>query len=345
MAKEETPFIIPTVDISPYLKDPTSPESAKVIDDIRAACLSTGFFQLLGHGVPLTLQKSVFDAAARFFALPREQKLAIRANKSTGFKGYDVMASQSYQTDVLPDLKEGFVCGVDPVNGPPEGSEGRFFAAPNLWPPAEVLDPAEFRTPVEEYAAAMMKLCGTVLDVVAATLPYGPDVFDGFMANDPACPLRLLHYPPTPTDDSEAGEKRRQAQLGSSAHTDFSAVTLLLQDEHEGLEVLHQATGEWKLVPPNKDAYVVNLGDMMHKLTDGLYKSSMHRVLNRNKTDRYSVVFFFDGNRDYKLGSLAAAASRGKSAIQNDAGIMTAEEYMFDRLNFSYGRHETKASA
>jgi isopenicillin N synthase-like dioxygenase len=171
-----------------------------------------------------------------------------------------------------------------------------------------------------------------VLDLIAATLPYGPHVFDEMRAQDPACPLRLLHYPPTPAEDP------KKRQLGSSAHTDFSAITLLMQDEHEGLEVLDHSTGEWVLVPPNKDAYVVNLGDMMHKLLNGLYQSSTHRVVNRNKTDRYSVVWFFDGNLDFKLKPLSASGLEGK-----EDPVMTCEQYMFDRLNFSYGRHEVKA--
>ncbi|KAB8532595.1 hypothetical protein FH972_025540 [Carpinus fangiana] len=95
----------------------------------------------------------------------------------------------------------------------------------------------------------MSKLCSTVLDVVAATPLYGPCIFDEFQANEPACPLRLLHYPPTPTH--VPGKKR---QLGASAHTDFGAVILLLQDEHPGLEVLDQEMGGWVGVPPRKGA-------------------------------------------------------------------------------------------
>jgi len=325
-----SPFYIPSVDITPYLTDPDSTEGQQVIDDIRSACLSTGFFQLLGHGVSPSLQASVFEAAAKFFALPTDIKMALKASAKSGFKGYDVMASQSYETDVLADLKEGFVMGVDHDKNDPHVIAKRFFTGPNTWPPAETLAPELFQEPMKEYYQAMSKLCSLVLELLAATLPYGPHVFDEFNENEPACPLRLLHYPPTPAEDS------RKRQLGSSAHTDFGAVTLLLQDEHEGLEVLDRDTGNWVLVPPNKDAYVVNLGDMMSKLTGGVYKSSMHRVVNRNKTDRYSVVFFFDGNRDFKLSPLGAGPESQKEAV------MTAEEYMFDRLNFSYGKHETK---
>ena len=327
-------FYIPSVDLTPYLNDPNSSAAQKVIDDIREACLSTGFFQITGHGVSHSLQASVFEAAAKFFALPFDEKMALSAKRNSGYKGYDVMASQSYQTDVLPDLKEGFVTGADLPADDPRVLGKRFFAAPNTWPSEDLLAPEEFREPVEAYYKAMMKLCGVVLDLVAATLPYGPHIFDEFRAHEPACPLRLLHYPPTPA------EEPTKRQLGSSAHTDFSAITLLLQDEHEGLEVLDQTTGEWALVPPNKDGYVINLGDMMHKLTQGVYKSSMHRVVNRNKTDRYSVVFFFDGNLDFKLKPLGATGLEEK-----EDAIMTAEEYMFDRIKFSYGRHESKASA
>jgi isopenicillin N synthase-like dioxygenase len=205
----------------------------------------------------------------------------------------------------------------------------RFIASPNVWPPEEQLPRSDFREPLEAYYEAMLSLAGVVLDLVAATLPYGPHVFDGFTDNNPACPLRLLHYPPTKMP--VAGEL---PQLGSSAHTDFGAITLLLQDEHEGLEVLDQATGEWHLLPPRKDAYVVNLGDMMSKMTAGHYKSSMHRVINRNKTDRYSVVFFFDGNRDFKLKPLGTTDVDEKET-------MTAEEYMYERINFTY-RHENE---
>ena len=325
-----SPFYIPSVDITPYLTDPDSTEGQQVIDKIRSACLSTGFFQLLGHGVSLSLQASVFEAAAKFFALPADIKMALKASAKSGFKGYDVMASQSYEKDVLADLKEGFVMGIDHDENDPRVLAKRFFTGPNTWPSAEILAPKLFKEPMKEYYQAMSKLCSLVLELLAATLPYGPHVFDEFNENEPACPLRLLHYPPTPAEDA------RKRQLGSSAHTDFGAITLLLQDEHEGLEVLDRDTGNWVLVPPNKDAYVVNLGDMMSKLTGGVYKSSMHRVVNRNKTDRYSVVFFFDGNRDFKLSPLGAGPESQKEAA------MTAEEYMFDRLNFSYGKHETK---
>ena len=101
-----TPFYIPTVDISPYLADPSSPEADKIIAEVRAACISTGFFQITGHGIPHSLQKDIFDAAAAFFALPFDEKKKLDAKSTVGHRGYDVLASQSYEADVMPDLKE-----------------------------------------------------------------------------------------------------------------------------------------------------------------------------------------------------------------------------------------------
>ena len=337
-------FYLPSVDISPYLEDPSSAAAGRIVDDIREACLSTGFFQLLGHGVPKSLQNSVFQAAAKFFALPLDTKVALSA-KNPGYRGYDIMASQSYEADVLPDLKEGFFMGHDLSPDHPHVQAKRYFAGPNAWPPSEVLAPEDFQRPCERYHEAMMRLSEVVLALVASTLPYGPRIFDEFRGPEPACPLRLLHYPPTTTTTASAKGGAGKRQLGASAHTDFSCVTLLLQDEHEGLEVLDESTQSWVLVPPNPAAYVVNLGDMMSKMTQGRYKSGMHRVLNRNRTDRYSVVFFHDGNLDCKLRPLGSKMTTdGGRDKDEDEGAMTAEEYMYDRMNFSYSKHENPES-
>ena len=102
----ESSFYVPTVDIGPYLADPSSPAAEHILDDIRRACQTTGFFQIVGHGISRQLQKSIFDAAAAFFALPFDKKKKLDAKTTIGHRGYDVLASQSYEDGVLPDLKE-----------------------------------------------------------------------------------------------------------------------------------------------------------------------------------------------------------------------------------------------
>lgn len=332
--KPSSSFYLPSVDITPFLEDPTSLAAQQVVNDVRAACISTGFFQMTGHGVPASLQQSIFDAAANFFKLPQEVKTKLNAKGNLGFRGYDPMSSQLYEDDVLPDLKEGFFLGQDISPEDPRAVARRFFMGPNVWPPVELLAPEDFKEPAEKYYEAMTKLCHVVLDLIAATLPYGPHVFDELKANDPACPMRLLHYPQTRAAAKAQEGEAQKRQLGSSAHTDFGAVTLLLQDEHPGLEVQDRETGEWIGVPPNPEAYVVNMGDMISLITGGLYKSSIHRVVNKNPTDRFSVVYFFDGNIDFKLYPLEVVHGKGSG---EDGKAPTVEEHMIERTMASYG--------
>lgn len=99
-------FYVPTIDVEPYLSDPDCAAASDVIDQVRAACIMTGFFQITGHGIAKHLQESVFKAAADFFALPFDEKKKLDAKMSIGHRGYDVLASQSYEEGVEPDLKE-----------------------------------------------------------------------------------------------------------------------------------------------------------------------------------------------------------------------------------------------
>jgi isopenicillin N synthase-like dioxygenase len=320
-------FEIPTVDISPFLADPDSPAAQAIIPIVRSACRSTGFFQISGHGISKDLQQAVFTGAKKFFALPYETKKALDAHSNQGLRGYDVLASQSYEDDILPDLKEGFYTGVDLPASDPRVQARRFLMGSNIWPDADLLPATEFREPVEAYHAALMALAIRVLQLIERTLPYGPGIFDEFIANDPITPMRMLHYPPARPEAERAGK----TQYGASAHTDFGAITLLLQGDSPGLEVLDSRNGEeWVPVPPNPDVYVVNVGDMLSFWTKGEYKSSVHRVINREPGDRYSVVFFFDGNGDAKLAPLDGS--------QEEEDPLTVEQHMIRRVAESYGK-------
>jgi isopenicillin N synthase-like dioxygenase len=201
----------------------------------------------------------------------------------------------------------------------------RFFMGPNVWPSTEQLPHAEMKEPAEEYYKFVYKLSETILELIFETLPQDAshrlkEFLDPSLV---AAPLRLLHYPPA--------QKTETRQLGSSAHTDFGAITLLLQDGNPGLEVLDQNTDKWIEIEPNRNSYVVNVGDMLSLWTGGRYKSSWHRVLNKNPTDRYSVVFFNDGNLDCSLSPLD-----GSKPTPGDA--TTVEEHMFKRIAESYGK-------
>ncbi|KAI2468186.1 Clavaminate synthase-like protein [Annulohypoxylon bovei var. microspora] len=324
MAVEDA-FVIPTVDISPYLEDPSSAASARVIEEVRQACVTSGFFQIVNHGLPKELRDGIFKAAETFFKLPLEEKKKMRVPVLMN-RGYELIGSQALQADTMPDLKEGFFIGQDIPADDPRSKAHPFLIGPNIFPPS-IPDEA-LKTPTEAYYAAVFALSCKVMEILARGLPYGDDVFGPFVSEDPVCSIRLLHYPPQDSTD--------ERQLGAGAHTDFGAITLLLQDSSGGLEVQHPDTQTWIPVSPNADAYVVNIGDMLAMWTKNAYKSTVHRVVNRSGRDRYSVPFFFDGNTDVELrpfdGSApAAAAARGGRAL-------TAEEHMLVRYGETYGR-------
>ncbi|KAI1134116.1 Clavaminate synthase-like protein [Hypoxylon sp. FL0543] len=324
-AENTTPFVIPTIDISPYLEDPSSAASVGVVDEVRRACVSSGFFQIVNHGVPKELRDNVIKAAETFFALPLEEKKKLRPPVLKN-RGYEVIGSQALQEGCLPDLKEGFYVGQHIPPEDPRSQAHPYLIGPNIFPrglPDEAL-----KIPTEAYYDAAFALSCKVMQILARGLPYGDDVFAPFVSGDPVCAVRLLHYPP---QDPSADER----QLGAGAHTDFGAITLLLQDSSGGLEVLDHSTNTWVPVAPDPDAYVVNIGDMLALWTKDAYKSTVHRVVNRGGRHRYSVPFFFDGNTDVELAPLDGSEP---AALGADGRVLTAEGHMLERYGTTYGR-------
>lgn len=171
------------------------------------------------------------------------------------------------------------------------------FQSPNKWPAEDLIPVVEFKKPILEYWSKLCALSTKVMRMMAEGLTYGhAQTFDEFCSS-PLAMVRLLHYTPQPNlDDND--------QFGAGAHTDFGGVTLLMQDANGGLQVKDQSTDEWIEIPPNPDAYVVNVGDILHTLTKGEYRSNIHRAINKSGSHRYSVPFFFDGNRNYVLRPL-----------------------------------------
>ncbi|KAH8904357.1 2og-Fe oxygenase family protein [Coniochaeta sp. PMI_546] len=323
---KSAPFTIPTIDISPYLQDPSSPEAKKIIEDVRNACMTTGFFSLVGHGISKELQERVFNASKAFFALPLEEKRKLSAPPLLN-RGYEQIGSQALQEDTKPDMKEGFYIGMHVSNDDIQAKLHPEMVGENIFPPqlpAEVM-----KEPTEQYYKEVFEVGCKVMEILAKGLPYGDDIFKEFLSDNPICALRLLHYPP----QVESDEK----QLGAGAHTDFGAITLLLQDDAGGLEVLNNETGDWVPVEPNADAYVVNIGDMLAMWTKNIYKSNTHRVINKSTKDRYSLPFFFDGAPDVKLAPFDGSEPVGGK-------VLTVEEHMLERFGTTYGRAKVEVA-
>ncbi|KAG6363810.1 hypothetical protein INS49_008913 [Diaporthe citri] len=320
-------FHIPTIDIAPYLEDASTDAARQVVDDVRNACMTAGFFSLVGHGIPREMQDGVLCAAKKLFDLPLAEKEALR-HPLIKNRGYEVIGAQTLQENTLPDLKEGFYIGKDlPLESDKVKAHPELLGQ-NMFPAS--LPDGDFRLPTERYYAAVLDLSMRVLEILAKGLPYGDDIFHEFVSNDPVCIMRLLHYPPQPQAQAQSqSPPRDQRQLGAGAHTDFGAITLLLQDTAGGLQVQDPHTQSWHAVEPNEDAYVVNIGDMLALWTKGIYRSAVHRVINSSGAHRYSVPFFFDGNAEAQLRPFDGSEPVG-------GRVVTVEEHMLQRLGASY---------
>ncbi|KAF2168702.1 hypothetical protein M409DRAFT_20719 [Zasmidium cellare ATCC 36951] len=314
---EEGTFTVPTIDLSEYLRQPNSECAEDVIEQIRNACATSGFFQLVGHNVPGALQQEAFAAAKAFFSLSDADKHKLRGKPG---RGYEVIGTQFLEPGKQADLKEGFFVGHEIA-----GLESSTlpFREPNVWPHEEQIPGSQFKEPLLKYHGALLQLSLIIMRVLATGMKgFDTTVFADF-CHEPIASLRLLHYPPHPDSDDET-------LVGTGAHTDFGAITLLLQDDKSGLQVLNQASNKWFDVVPQKGAYVVNVGDMLDVWTGGAYKSTVHRVINKSGGDRYSIPFFLDGNPDCTIRPLAEETGPWKIKP------FTVQEHMMSRYAASY---------
>jgi isopenicillin N synthase-like dioxygenase len=283
---------LPVIDLTPsFGADPAG--TANVAAAIDTAARRHGFFYIVGHGVPQALIDAIFDADARFFALPDEVKQRWHIDRSMGLqRGFDPIGWQSLDAGRPADLKESFYLGRDLAPDHPLVRAGTPNHGPNQWPD-EALVPG-FRSTCEAYAEALAALGHHLMGLIALGLKLPRDHFEPFLRN-PMPVLRLLHYPPQQAS-------KQDGQIGSGAHTDWGGITLLAQDNSGGLQVLatpqagdDESAPVWIDAPPLPGSFVVNLGDLMQRWTNDLYRSNLHRVVNAvSGRDRRSVAYFFD---------------------------------------------------
>ena len=284
--------------------DATSADLAKreaVAWEVHKAARETGFFYLTGHGIAPETMARQLDFARIFFEQPLETKLEVEIGKSTNLRGYDPMARQALDVDSPPDLKESLMLGRELGPDHPLVKRGVPFEGSNQWPPGI----PGFRSQMEAYTDGMANLGRKLASILALSLDLSEDYFDGGTA-EPNCAVRLLHYPPHPAN-------ARFNQLGAGAHTDWGFITILLQDGQGGLEV-QSPDGGWIRADPVPGTFVINLGDMVPRLTNGLYHSNFHRVLNNKGADRYSVATFFNPPYDYVFECAPTCLRLGEAA-------------------------------
>lgn len=312
---------LPLIDIGDLRHDDPAAHQ-KIAQQLRDACQRCGFFYIHNHGIDAELIRAVQQQAERFFALPSAAKLALDKALSSCNRGYEPLRGQTLEAGSPPDLKEGFYIGNEVAADDPRVLAGKFNQGPNQWP-AEL---ADFRPVMERYFQATNAVCERLMAVLALSLELPGDHFAPLL-KDAAATLRLLHYPPQPPQPAP-GEK------GCGAHTDFGALTLLLQDDAGGLQVQAIDSGEWIDAPPIEGTYVVNLGDLISRWTNDRYRSNRHRVINRSGRERYSVPFFYTGNLDLTVECLPVCLAPGETPRYPN---VTVEQHLREMYRRTYG--------
>jgi isopenicillin N synthase-like dioxygenase len=302
---------IPVIDVS-ALADGASPEArAATVAALGDTLERSGFAYLVGHGVPQDMIDGLWDLSKAFHALPMEAKRAIAMNDF--HRGYMPFSTSTIVTSSVakvtrPNQSESLMIMHEVAPDAP--SFGEPLQGPNQWP----ADLPQLRDAALAYMRRLTELGEMMAGGLAEALGLPRDWFAPFF-DEPTL---------FPRQEDDAG------LFGAAPHTDYGFITLLTQDEVGGLEVGNRH-GEWIAAPPIPGAYVMNVGDILQRWSNGRFASTPHRVRNLKPQDRYSMPFFYDPAMSARVET--PPGLRGDGAI---APPVLYGDYLLERLNKNY---------
>lgn len=290
---------IPLIDLAPLAEGGLEGARA-VAPALRTALEDIGFLIITNHGVPQDLIDATFAEAKRFHDQSLEAKLKVRMNAhNNGYMAmarYNVRTSRVSEEAALPDMNEAFFIKRERPLDDPLLRAGRRFAGPNEWPK----DLPGFKETVLAYTEAADSLGRRLLPAIALALDMPADFFDAAFAESQFS-FRLSHYPPVP---------RQAKQYGIAPHTDSNFMTFLAQSGVPGLQI-QMPSGDWQDVPHVPGSFVVNTGDMLHRWTNGRFRSTAHRALPPRDGARYAIPFFLGPHMDTLIECLPTCQAPG----------------------------------
>ena len=289
--------------------------SGRLIDEAGAAYREYGFCGFQNHGIPNAVIDRAYDAIQRFFALPVDVKNQYRSVDG-GQRGYTPFGTERARDNPVPDLKEFWHTGREMAgeNSWPD------IMKPNRWPS----EPPGFRDAVLDLYRHLDALGFQILGLIAQSLGLGANDFDeaAHLGNSI---LRAIHYPPVEHSVSPA--------VRAARHEDINLITLLIGSNEAGLEILAR-DGSWVPVTSIPGTIVVNIGDMMKRLTNHVLPSTPHRVVNppgeAARQPRYSIPFFMHPNPDYVIETLPSCISDQNPNRYPDP--ISSHEFLLQRL-------------
>lgn len=300
----------------------------EVAREVGRACRAHGFFYVTGHGVEESLALRLESLSRRFFALPEVVKARYAmAHGGRAWRGWFPLGGEL--TSGRPDWKEGLYLGTELPDDHPRVVAGVPLHGRNLVPDDAVVP--GLRAAIFEYMERVTTLGHRVMEAIARSLGLPDDHFARRMTADPLILFRIFQYPSRPVP---AGV---DAPHGVGEHTDYGLLTLLRQDDVGGLEV--RTTEGWIDAPPLPGTFVCNLGDMLDRMTGGLYRSTPHRVrLNTSGRDRLSFPLFFDPDFDARVEPIRTPEVDDHATRWDAASVHTFEGTYGDYVMSKVGR-------
>ncbi|GMQ06381.1 hypothetical protein CsSME_00051001 [Camellia sinensis var. sinensis] len=282
--------------------DLSSPDIHNSVSLLRQACLDSGFFYVINHGISQEFMDEVFYQSKSFFDLPVSEKMKVLRNKK--HRGYTPFFNERFDpvNQIHGDYKEGYNIGIEVPENDPDIE--KLLYGPNVWPPSDILP--GWRETMEKYHREALEVAKAISRIIALALNLEVGFFDRQeMLGKANATLRLLHYEGRVSD-------LMKGIYGAGAHSDFGLITLLATDDVYGLQICKDKDAKpqkWEFVSPLKGAFIVNLGDMLERWSNCIFRSTLHRVLG-NGQERYSIAYFVEPNHDCLVECLPTCQSQ-----------------------------------
>jgi isopenicillin N synthase-like dioxygenase len=318
---------LPLIDVG-GLRHGTVADVRRIADELGAAARDIGFFRIRNHGIDLNLIEATYQMSERFFAQPDVFKQRHYIGKSPNHRGYVPFTEKGDYADEVHRNYEAFDLGLDLPKDDPDFLAGNLILGPNVWP-----DLSGFKDTVSRYFAEIALLGRLICSALEMFLRLPTGSITDQMTK-PISQLRLLHYvrPEVTTDHNS---------VNMGAHTDYECLTLL-HTRNEGLQVMAQ-NDHWIDVPADHGVYVVNIGDMLEAWTNGILRSTPHRVVNRSR-ERFSMPYFVAANHDTEIRPFPQLVRKGKPEMYEPFLAGAHLERMLLR-DFPYLRQKRRQAA
>jgi isopenicillin N synthase-like dioxygenase len=305
---------IPVVDLSDFLSGDET-RKKKFVSELGKAYEEVGFVALKNHGIPDDLIADLYKNVQQFFALPSPTKYNYEKKELAGQRGYTSFGREHAKGSDAPDLKEFFQFGQTVEDGDPIKKE---------YPEnVSVVEVPAFSPTLKNAYQNFEKSGKALLQAIALYLGLDEHYFDEFVHNGNSI-LRAIHYPPI------SGEPK--SAIRAEQHEDINLITLLVGASADGLQILTKQN-EWVGVTSLPEQIVVNVGDMLQRLTNNKLRSTTHRVVNPPRelwgTSRFSIPFFLHPKGSMDLTCLEGCINEKSPKAYEDA---TAGEYLDERL-------------